>query len=330
MKLSIVVPIYKVEQFLDQCVESVLQLKTDFELILVDDGSPDRCGELCDEWAEKDQRIKVVHQENGGLSAARNTGIRESSGEWIMFIDSDDFIDSVETDRMLEQLDVETDALVGLYQNYYADQGIKQKEACEELLSLHGKVAIDEFLATIPKTGEGCYMVAVRFVIKRSFLIENELFFMKGIYHEDEEWTQRMLCKAKHIFVTHTYFYYYRQEREGAITFQVRPKHIWDTFTIMEHTEKLITHQTEKSSQKEYLQFRMAQLYLSNMMNLYILNDRDDKARAYALLKQYQEKCIPFMRGKAGLFAKCCYCIFGCCATCKILYAVRKLIGKIK
>lgn len=95
--ISIVVPVYKVEKYLNRCVDSILsQTYTDFDLILVDDGSPDNCGQICDEYAKKDARIHVIHRENGGLSAARNSGIdwsfNNSSSEWIMFIDSDDWI----------------------------------------------------------------------------------------------------------------------------------------------------------------------------------------------------------------------------------------------
>lgn len=93
MKLSIVVPVYKVEPFLDKCIASILtQTFSDFELILVDDGSPDRCGEMCENWARKDSRIRVIHKENGGLSDARNAGIEIAKGEYIGFVDSDDYI----------------------------------------------------------------------------------------------------------------------------------------------------------------------------------------------------------------------------------------------
>ena len=91
--LSIVVPVYDVEQYLPRCIDSILkQSFTDFELILVNDGSTDNCPIICDEYADKDDRIKVIHKENGGLSDARNTGINKASGKYISFIDSDDFI----------------------------------------------------------------------------------------------------------------------------------------------------------------------------------------------------------------------------------------------
>ena len=93
--LSIVVPVYKVEQYIHKCIDSILEQSfKDFELILVDDGSTDNCGNICEEYAEKDYRIRVIHQANAGLSAARNTGIEVASGKYITFVDSDDWIDN--------------------------------------------------------------------------------------------------------------------------------------------------------------------------------------------------------------------------------------------
>ena len=92
--VSIVVPVYRVEQYLDRCVKSILaQTFLDFELILVDDGSPDRCPQMCDEWAEKDDRIVVIHKKNGGLPDARNYGIQAAKGEYLAFVDSDDWVE---------------------------------------------------------------------------------------------------------------------------------------------------------------------------------------------------------------------------------------------
>ena len=91
--ISIIVPVYKVEKYLDKCVESIVeQTYKNLEIILVDDGSPDNCSAMCDEWAQKDSRIKVIHKENGGLSSARNAGLDACTGEYIYFLDSDDYI----------------------------------------------------------------------------------------------------------------------------------------------------------------------------------------------------------------------------------------------
>ncbi|EME8139564.1 glycosyltransferase, partial [Enterococcus faecium] len=93
-EISIIVPIYNVEQYLRKCVDSILaQTFTDFEVILVDDGSPDNSGAICDEYAKLDSRVRVIHKENGGLSDARNAGIEIAKGKYLGFVDSDDFID---------------------------------------------------------------------------------------------------------------------------------------------------------------------------------------------------------------------------------------------
>ena len=92
--ISVIVPVYKVEKFLDRCINSIIQQTfTNLEIILVDDGSPDRSGEICDEWKMKDKRIRVIHKENGGLSDARNKGLDVATGDYVAFIDSDDWID---------------------------------------------------------------------------------------------------------------------------------------------------------------------------------------------------------------------------------------------
>ena len=102
--LSVIVPVYKVEAYLDECVESILnQTYTDLELILVDDGSPDRSGEMCDAWAERDSRVRVIHKPNGGVCAARNAGLEAARGEYAAFVDSDDWLDPGMYEAMLAQ-----------------------------------------------------------------------------------------------------------------------------------------------------------------------------------------------------------------------------------
>ena len=111
-QFSIIVPVYKVEAYLPACVDSILnQSFSDFELILVDDGSPDRCGEICDEYAARDQRVRVIHKENGGVSSARNCGIKIACGNWIWFIDSDDYVEANSLDSMSQLIKEESAAL---------------------------------------------------------------------------------------------------------------------------------------------------------------------------------------------------------------------------
>lgn len=122
--ISVVVPIYKVEKYLSRCIESILrQSFTDFELLLVDDGSPDNCGVISENWAKTDKRIRVFHQENAGLSAARNTGLDNATGRYAVFIDSDDYVD---VDYLANLYSLRPDAQMGLG---FAVQGFKK---CQE------------------------------------------------------------------------------------------------------------------------------------------------------------------------------------------------------
>lgn len=100
--ISIIVPVYKAEKYIHRCVDSILaQSYTDFELLLVDDGSPDNCGAICDEYATQDSRVRVLHKENGGVSSARNLGLDNAKGEWITFVDSDDWVESEFLDKLI-------------------------------------------------------------------------------------------------------------------------------------------------------------------------------------------------------------------------------------
>lgn len=112
-KISVIVPVYKTEQYLPQCVESILgQTFSDLELLLIDDGSPDRSGAICDQYAEQDARVRVVHKENGGVSTARNVGLDASTGDYITFVDSDDYIDACMYEKMIEEAERGTDLVM--------------------------------------------------------------------------------------------------------------------------------------------------------------------------------------------------------------------------
>ena len=111
-KISVIIPVYKVEKYLKRCVESVVnQTYKNIEIILVNDGSPDKCGEICDKYARIDSRIKVIHKENGGLSSARNAGLDIASGDYIMFVDSDDWISEVSLEKLYDYIEADYDII---------------------------------------------------------------------------------------------------------------------------------------------------------------------------------------------------------------------------
>ena len=113
MLVSIIIPVYNVENYLDECIDSVVkQTYHELEIILVDDGSPDRCPQICDEWAQKDTRINVIHKQNGGLSDARNVGIEKAKGDYICFVDSDDFVSTTYVEKMLDAINDNSDCSI--------------------------------------------------------------------------------------------------------------------------------------------------------------------------------------------------------------------------
>ena len=134
-KISVVVPVYNVEKYLDRCVESILvQTFQDFELILVDDGSPDNCPQMCDNWAERDSRIRVIHKENGGLPDARNYGINAACGEYITFVDSDDWVEKEFLETLYQgMIQNNADVVQCNYQQVYGEKKIERCFAPREL-----------------------------------------------------------------------------------------------------------------------------------------------------------------------------------------------------
>lgn len=234
-KLSIVVPIYNVEQYLRKCVDSLLAQdlsSTDYEIILVDDESPDGCPAICDEYALKSQEsrvksqecpsIKVIHRKNGGLSAARNSGIEVARGKYIMFLDSDDYIQPNVLGELMAQ--VKRDNLDVLRYNY---QNVRLVENDYETFEPFRAAKRDvDYRDTVTdgetflneRLGPICY--ACTFVICRE-LLEN-CMFKEGIYFEDTEWAPRMLLKAKRVASTPMVVYNYLW-RSGSITLPTDP-----------------------------------------------------------------------------------------------------------
>ena len=147
-KVSVIVPVYKAEEHLGECIDSILaQTFTNWECILVDDGSPDRSGEICDEYAQKDARIKVIHKPNGGVTSARSTGVEQASAEWIMFVDADDLLEVGAIEGLMRYLDEDTTLQIieGTYCWFYPDNTEKQRNCVVRTLgdwsSLHKEYA---------------------------------------------------------------------------------------------------------------------------------------------------------------------------------------------
>ena len=167
-ELSIIVPVYKVEKYLPKCIDSILaQTFTDFELILIDDGSPDRCGEICDEYAKRDGRILVIHQENQGVSAARNAGLDVAQGKYIGFVDSDDWIDREYYEKMTQHAQTAKAEIVTGAFSVCDQNGIPIRD----ILTSEGVYQTDQMIQELFSTpdqlgGTCCNKIFLRSVIK--------------------------------------------------------------------------------------------------------------------------------------------------------------------
>ena len=200
MKLSIIIPVYRVEATLDRCIESVLnQNLDDFEVILVDDGSPDDCPKMCDGWAEKDDRIRVIHQANKGLSGARNAGIDIAQGEYITFVDSDDYIAENTYVPLMQML--ESDSTIDMIEYPTRDFDFNPPTVY---------TSMDDYWYL----GQAYLHTYAWNKIYRSPLFNN-IRFPQGVVFEDANTLPLILNEVHKVVTTHQGFYNYTANPEG-------------------------------------------------------------------------------------------------------------------
>lgn len=202
-KISVIIPVYNAEKYLHQCIDSVLNQKfTDFEILLINDGSKDRSGEICDEYAKKDKRIKVFHKENGGVSSARNLGLDNAKGEWITFVDSDDWIGENYFQILENDINEEIDwVLINLIKSYDKHQTLITKFINNKLI----KSDFLEFHSIYPD-----YFGPTAKFYKNSF-IKNIISFDKNLsYGEDTLFNLDYLSNCNKIITLERANYFYR------------------------------------------------------------------------------------------------------------------------
>lgn len=238
-KVSIIVPIYNVEKYIKRCLDSIInQTLKDIEIILIDDGSKDTSGSICDEYASQDNRISVIHKENGGLSDARNTGVKRATSDYVLFVDSDDYIKENMVERLYELLvDHQVDMSVcGVY-NVYSSGEKAQCDVLEEFqcdnITAFGHIMVGE---KIPGT-------ICNKLIKRE--IAQELLFPVGRLYEDAFYTTQLMQRVKSVVVTTEPMYYYFH-RVGSITTTVFKKKDMDIVLAYEENLKVIKEKFPK------------------------------------------------------------------------------------
>ena len=210
--ISVIVPIYNVEQYLIKCVESIqTQSYTNLEIILVNDGSPDKCGQICEELKSKDPRVKVIHKENGGLSDARNAGLDRAAGEYLMFLDSDDFIHSDFVKKLYERMLADGSDMAISNLEYIDETG----EICKETVEVSDAVWTREQFWNELYGNKTIYCVISNAKLYKAKVFQ-ELRFIKGKYHEDEFAIYDIVKCCDKISALSWSGYYYLQ-REGSI-----------------------------------------------------------------------------------------------------------------
>ena len=230
---SIIIPIYNTEKELPRCVDSVLaQRFEDFELLLVDDGSKDGSGAICDAYAAKDPRVICVHQANAGCSEARNTGVRKAKGKYLLFLDSDDMWDDANALSELQTIIIHEDPEVVCFGvSIYSEDGRLEKKRLPVVPSnIKGKHELVEHLTRTNQYFSTSYVKA----LKKDFFVRNDLFFVKGLLSEDIEWSARILVLCKTLSVYSNAFYKRIRRASGSITSSIGEKNITDILGSIE------------------------------------------------------------------------------------------------
>ncbi len=213
--ISVIIPVYKVEKYLKRCVDSVIaQTYENIEIILVDDGSPDNCGEMCDEYAKADSRVLVIHKENGGLSSARNTGVEHSCGEWIAFVDSDDYISSDYIECLYQAVkEYNADISICRYVITHGDDAEFSRSCGETVEVLSGYEACLKLCNFKPT--KCAFVEAYAKLIKRG--IAASFPFPVGRVREDEAVAHKMLYEANKVVISDSVMYAYYQRPDSIM-----------------------------------------------------------------------------------------------------------------
>ena len=222
IKVSIIVPVYNNEKYLKQCLDSIInQTFKDIEIILVDDGSTDKSGDICDKYLKEDNRVKVFDILNSGQSVARNIGLKEAKGDYILFIDSDDYIsDKAIIEKFINIL--YSNNYDFIYTSYCRFEDGNEEKITEilpinltndEIKNKEGKDILVDLL-----NKNSFHHAPYLKVCRKEFILNNKLFFREGYYHEDAEWTFKVFYYAKKIFIYDKSWYMRRMRENSTIT----------------------------------------------------------------------------------------------------------------
>lgn len=259
MKFSVIVPVYNVSKYLSKCVKSIAgQEGTTFEIVLVDDGSSDGSSVICDQFAKKFKNIVVIHKENGGLSDARNTGIKVATGEYILFVDGDDFIGQGALKAISDVIDAGSrpDVVCLELVKIWEEDGKKlpMGDGIDKRINNLTGDELYEYLANLPKYPASACTKAIR----RQLLEDNDLYFIKGMLSEDLEWCIRLFLVAKIFRYCPHEYYFYRQARSGSICDTPSEKKVLDilcTFQKWSNYSRSMVNEAKRKMVCSYIEY---------------------------------------------------------------------------
>lgn len=290
--VSVIVPVYKVERYLPRCIESILrQNYTNFELILVDDGTPDRSGIICDRYAECDSRIKVIHKENGGVSSARNAGIDAAQGEWITFVDSDDWVSDDYLKVLIDPLEEgDFELIVGRLEWRYITIG--SRELPQKLIELekHNEEDVIYICESMEFHGP-CYKL-----FSRKKIVQYNLKFPEGIATaEDTIFVNSYLTCCARIYMTGKTIYYYNRFNDNSVTslpryFEQRP--VWDTQFIGSYIELLDRFKISKAIKNKITSQKAFARYYININSIVSVFKNEDAINKISKVSNFYTKFI--------------------------------------
>lgn len=271
-RVSVIVPIYNVENYLRRCVDSIImQTFEDLEIILVDDGSPDGCPAICDEYARQDSRVRVLHKPNGGLSDARNTGIEFATGEYLAFIDSDDWIDA-DTIELLYTLCLRYDVPLAecSYRNIYSNRIVEETDCTAE-------IRVEDSIFALSSMLDWKYFKSMACNKLYHHTLFDNIRFPKGLYHEDEYTTYKLFWKAKKLLYVDVSKYNYDRSREDAITFGYSVRKLDCVFAFRERLDFIKdagAPELEKKLADAYCWVLFENLYKCHIHNIHPQNEK--------------------------------------------------------
>lgn len=249
IKFSIIVPVYNVEKYILECLDSILKQDYDnYEILLINDGSTDKSGNICEIYAAKNEKIKVFHKKNGGLSSARNFGLERATGDYVVFVDSDDYIASW---SLTEFYKILKNKNFDILETRLTEVNVEEKKTIDEHLEKYFSQGFDKERAIewIIKQSENIWP-APKKIVSLSYIKKNNLKFWEGKLHEDVDWTSRICYTANSYAAMIRPWYYYRVQREGSITSNVKLKNVLSILEIAEFHYNYYIKNRNETTQK--------------------------------------------------------------------------------